>query len=333
MKYVIIGAGAAGLSAAIAVKKTDPGAEVVIIGKENLLPYNRSRLTSYFYNALGEEELFYIPADFFEKPGVRLRKGQWVKIISPPEKSVKLHHNEVIHYDKLLIASGASPRLGPVLRPFEKLIQRYYTLQDLRLLKKTIGPVQDCIVYGSGLSGLDLIYGLLQLGKKITYIVDGKQPDWALINENLYQEFCAFFKEKDVRVLTEERITSIEKKNDVFHVRTLNGVELTADIVFAWDEYRPNLSFIENSAIEKKLGILVNDHLETNIEDIYAAGDCVEIFHEQLKTYLINFGWANALEQGEIAGLNMTGRKTEYKLHESLDFHVIDKSIRARWWK
>ena len=95
----------------------------------------------------------------------------------------------------------------------------------------------------------------------------------------------------------------------------------------------PNISIIKDTGIEKKLGILVNEQMETTVDDIYAAGDCVEIYHQGIRNYLINFGWPNALEQGEIAGKSMTGQKSTYKLHESLDFELMGKAIRARWWK
>ena len=108
---------------------------------------------------------------------------------------------------------------------------------------------------------------------------------------------------------------------------------LTTDIVFAWDYYKPNISCIEDSAIEKKLGILVNTRLETSEEDIYSAGDCVEIYHPSIKGYWINFGLPNALEQGKIAGKNMLGQNEEYKIQEAIAFNLMGKSLKARWWK
>jgi len=96
---------------------------------------------------------------------------------------------------------------------------------------------------------------------------------------------------------------------------------------------KPNISCIEGSAIDKKLGILVNVRLETSEENIYAAGDCVEIYHPRIKDYWINFGLPNALEQGKIAGMNMLGRNEEYKIQEAIVFNLMGKTLKARWWK
>ena len=84
---------------------------------------------------------------------------------------------------------------------------------------------------------------------------------------------------------------------------------------------------------QKKFGILVNPQLKTSENDIYAAGDCVEIYHPGVKDYWINFGWPNALEQGAIAGKNMTGEDEEYKIHDTIIFNLMGKPLKARWWE
>ena len=98
------------------------------------------------------------------------------------------------------------------------------------------------------------------------------------------------------------------------------------------DLEKPNVDFIENTRIEKKIGILVDPQLRTSVEDVYAAGDCVEIYHPKIKNYWINFGWPNAAEQGEIAGKNMTGLEEVYQIHETIPFNLMGKAMNARWW-
>jgi NAD(P)H-nitrite reductase large subunit len=108
---------------------------------------------------------------------------------------------------------------------------------------------------------------------------------------------------------------------------------LPADIVFAQDTYRPNIRCVRGSGIEVNKGILVDLELHTSAEHVYAAGDCVEIYHPALRNYWINFGWPNAVEQGTLAGGNMTGEHGAYRISDTLAFEILGKSFRARWWE
>lgn len=332
-KYIIIGAGAAGTAAARTVRQTDPGAEVVLLGEERFFPYNRFLLTDFLCGTVSEEPLIYMSAETFLEMGVVFRKGEYVKSIEPAEKVVRLSHNEVLPYDKLLIATGGTPGLGPVLQPFQEHIRRYYALEDVYLLKRRLHQIETCIVFGDGPSSLDLLRGLTATGKKVTYIYKGARPDWFLTDTALYDDLQALLLERGVELIAEDRIISIEKRERGYHVLTFKQRELTADVVFAWDHYQPNLSIIKGTGIESKLGILVDEYMRTSVEDIYAAGDCVEIYHPKLKNYWINFGWPNALAQGAAAGKNMAGGREKYNIRETIVLNLMGKPVRARWWK
>lgn len=334
-KHVIIGAGVAGVTAARTIKEHDPGAEVVLIGEERFFPYKRYLLTEFLCESAHRDELTYEAAESFRETGIKLRKGQYVKSIDPSRKSLKFFHNEVMYYDKLLIATGGRPGLGPVLFPFRKNIQRYYSLKDILVLKKKLADVRHCVVYGGGLSSLDLLRGLTNLGKKVTYIVKGPRVDFSLAESEFAGQIHEFLVEKGIEIIAEDRVIAINPVAGGFTVKTLNQRILTADLVFAWDYYKPNIGFISPAAtgIEKKLGILVNHLLETAVPDVYGAGDCVEIYHPGIKDYWINFGWPNAREQGIVAGKNMAGDRESYKIKETIVFNLEGNPLKARWWK
>ncbi len=333
MKHVIIGAGVAGITAARTIKELDSNAEVVVVGDELFLPYKRYLLTEFLCDSIEREELLFFSVEKLNELGIKLRKGEYVKFIDTPEKVIKLHNNEVMHYDKLLIATGGSPGLGLVLRPYKKHIHFYYSLYDTLILKEKLPGIRKCIVYGDGVSCLDLICVLHNLGKQVTYITKGERATFALEEEDFEGDLHEFLEEKGIEIITEEQIVSIEESDQGYKVETVQQKMLTTDIVFAWDYYKPNISCIEGSAIEKKLGILANTRLETSEKDIYSAGDCVEIYHPSIKGYWINFGLPNALEQGRVAGSNMSGQNEEYKIQETIVFDLMGKSLKARWWK
>jgi len=333
MKHVIIGAGVAGITAAKTIKEMDRNAEVVIIGDELFLPYKRYLLTEFLCNSIKRDELLFFSVGMLKELGIKLRKGTSVKAIDPSRKVIKLLHNEVVHYDKLLIATGGSPGLGLVLRPYKKHINFFSSLYDTLVLKEKLPEIQKCIVFGDGVSCLDLICVLHNLGKQVTYITKGERATFALDENDFEGELHEFLEEKGIEIITEDLIVSIEESDRDYKVETIQQKMLTTDIVFAWDYYKPNISCIEGSGIKKELGILVNTRLETSEENIYSAGDCVEFYHPGIKGYWINFGLPNALEQGKIAGKNMSGQNEEYKIQEATVFHLMGKSLKARWWR
>ena len=333
MKHVIIGAGVAGITAAKTIKELGRDAEVVVIGDELFLPYKRYLLTEYLCDSIQRDDLLFFSVKKLNEMGIKLRKGEYVKSIEPSEKVIKLHNNEVVHYDKLLIATGGHPGLGLVLRPYKRHIPFYYSLYDTLVLKEKLPEIHKCIVFGDGVSCLDLICILHNLGKRVTYITKEERATFGLEEGDFEGDLHDFLKEEGIEIITEEQIVSVEESDQGYKVETIQQKTLTTDIVLAWDYYKPNISFIEGSAIEKKLGILVNTHLETSEKDIYSAGDCVEIYHPCIKDYWINFGLPNALEQGRVAGCNMSGQNEEYKAQEAIVFNLMGTSLKARWWR
>ena len=214
MKHVIIGAGVAGITAAKTIKELDRDAEVVVIGDELFLPYKRYLLTEFLCNSIKRDELLFFSVEKLNELGIKLRKGEFVKSIESSEKVIKLHHNEVMHYDKLLIATGGSPGLGLVLRPFKKQIHFYYSLYDTLILKEKLPDIRKCIVvHGDGVSCLDLICVLHNLGKQVTYITKGERATFALDEFDFEGDLHEFLEEKGIEIITEDQIVSIEESD------------------------------------------------------------------------------------------------------------------------
>ncbi|HDQ00194.1 MAG TPA: FAD-dependent oxidoreductase [bacterium] len=333
MKYVIIGAGVAGIAAAKTIRSVDSVAEIVLVGKENYLPYRRHRLTEFLCQKVDQQQLYYMSCEDFRALNIHFRKGQSAKFIHPERKCVQLAHNEIINYDRLLIATGGCPQTGPAMRSFAKHLHRYYDLTDVLLLKRNLPNFNHCIVSGSGLSSLDLMAALRNLGKKVTYLTPQPRAQFPLLEQQFANDVHQFLEQQQIDIITHDRIIGIEKKDGKYQVITLNGNQLLTDLVFGWDYYQPDIGWIETTGIDRKTGILVDLHLRTSVEDIFAAGDCVEIYHPVLKNYWINFGRPNAEQQGEIAARNMTGQNVEYQIQDTIVFNLMGKPLTARWWE
>ncbi len=332
MRHVIVGAGAAGLAAAKTIKTADYDAEVVMIGAERCLPYQRFRLTDYLCGSLSEDDIFHTSRAFFEEMDISLIRGHGVVRILPGSKSLVLDDGSQITYDKLLIATGRCPALDGRLRPFSHCIHPYYTFEDAVLLKRRLPSLEHIVVSGRGVSKLDLIHAMRRLGKRVTYIIRSSKVDVPLATTEINEGVDALLVDKGVEMVREDRPVRIEEAPRGYRVVTEKGRSIDADIVFASVSFEPNLGCIRDSGIEARNGILVDQAMHTSVPDIYGAGDCVEVFHREQRNYWIGYGWSNALQQGVVAGRNMVGIHEEYLINETIAFNLLGKSLTTRWW-
>jgi nitrite reductase (NADH) large subunit len=332
MRHVIVGAGAAGMAAARAIRKLDDRAEIVVVSDEPFPPYRRYLLTEYLCRVIGDDGILQCGEDLLRELDIKLRKGERVTRIHPEQKAVRLEHDQLLSYDRLLIATGRCPNLGPVLQSFRKCIQTYYTMEDAKILQKCLQGVQRVVVTGTGVSRLDLIGGLLRLGKSVTYILRGPKVEVPFLDPASESTVDAALVRRGVEIVRCDRIASIAPLARGYRVKTQQGREYEADLVFAAQSHEPNLACAREVGIEAKSGILVDLCMRTTLPDVYAAGDCVEIYHPGLRNYWINFGWPNAVQQGTVAGHNMAGHHEEYRINETLVFNLLGKPVTARWW-
>lgn len=332
MRHIIVGAGAAGIAAAKAIRAVDCAAEIILIGEEAFSPYRRYLLTDYLCGAVDEDDLFQFSEDYLRDKNISYRKGQRVTRVRPRDKALDLEHREVLRYDKLLVATGRCPNLGPVLRPFRQCVRSYHALEDVLVLREQLGELKHVIVSGHGVNKLDLIHGLCRLDKAVTYIVKGKSLEVPFLEPASEKAVDASLAAKGVEVIYDDRVIAVCSAERGYRVKTFNGRVLETDLVFASQSHEPNLACIRDAGIEAKSGILVDLRMRTTAEDVYAAGDCVEIYHPVLRNYWINFGWPNAIDQGTVAGRNMAGLDEEYRINETLVFNLLGKPLAARWW-
>ncbi len=332
MRHVIVGTGAAGSTAARTIKQYQPEADVILVGEERFPPYNRYLLTDYLCGTVGDEELFHAFDAPLEDLGIKLRKGEAVDRVYPDKKEIRLEHGEVLAYDRLLIATGRRMGVMDTLRPFQKHIRSHYTLEDFLLLKADLPKINQVVASGQAVSTLSLILAMLQLGKKVSYVIRGPRVDIPILPPDIGAGLDDAMVAKGVDIVREDRIVGVQPAGEAYRVETYQGRDLSCDVVFAADTYRPNLKCVQGTGMEMSKGILVDLELHTSLEDIYAAGDCVEIYHPALKNYWINFGWPNAVQQGRVAGANMTGRHETYQISETIAFDILGKPFKARWW-
>jgi len=330
--YVIIGNGAAANKAAAVIRKRDKESRVTLISNEFFPYYYRHRLCAYLTGELREHELAVIPAETYKRKNIRLRLGQEVVKIDFSAKTIYLKHMEKIHYDKLLIACGGRPRVPEPLHALRRHFSFLKTLADARHWKARLPEVDTVLMVGGDLVGTKITRALAAMGKRVVFMVD-RASFWPLdLKDEQHREFVGALRAAGVEVL-EDGVRDITPEDGAYLVTTREGGRVKAGLIGAFFGLTPDIGFLAGSGIDMERGIIVNEHLETSVEDVYAAGDCAQIYNPDLRDYWVSMGWHNAKRLGVLAGENMAGAKGSTGVPKGALFTMGTLKVRTSWWK
>lgn len=328
MRYLIIGNSAAGIFAAETIRGLDPNGQITMISNENCMPYSRC-LTSYFLGKEIPEEGMYIRSkDYYAETGIDFI-GQNVERIDVKSKSVLLESGEKVSYDKLLVATGASPFSPPLEGSDMEGVFQLRTFADAKLMAEFAPKVKTAVVMGTGLVGLKGAHGLHELGIKV--IAVGSAP--YLMRYSIDPESSGIFVgalEKDgYRILLNTKAVKIlgeknaEGQMSVSGVVLNSGEQIPCQMVLKAIGVRPNVQLLEGSGVLVNKGIVVDEEMQTSVKDIYAAGDVAEADDFLQGGKSVSALWPTATEQGIIAGCNMAGVKRSYQGSLAVNSAVI----------
>jgi len=312
MRHVIIGAGGAGTAAAETISANSED-EVIVINREKVLPYSPAALPYYIEGTVKRSELFIWDWHFVRSSGIDYLMGREVVGIDTGKKKVFLDNGEEIEYDKLLISSGATPRIIPQFR--RENVVGVRTLEDAERLKKARGRV---IIIGAGPVAVETAIALKRIGAD-PIIICRSRILRRLFDEDISNIIRDVMILNGVKVLFEK---SVELVGDPAEgIKAPCGV-VYGDLIVAALGVRPNLSFLDGKIeLGERGGILTNERMETNVKDVYAAGDCAETKDIISGRYGIFAIWPLAREQGRVAGYNMLGHEKRYR--GSINMNVI----------
>lgn len=314
MRFVIIGTGGAGVSGVEAIREHDQESEIIMISKEDVPPYSACLLCHYILEEEERDTIFWKGKNFFDQMNVSPLLGKEVKKIQPENKKV-LVDSESIDYDKLLIAAGGYVDVPPIKKLDINGVFTFKTLNNTDNIYNWVKnqKIENAVVLGAGFIGLDAAEGLKKKNINVTIVeaLDRILP--RMLDKEMGNAAKKILEKNDINLFLENNITEILGKKRVKGVKLTDGTVLDADIVIIATGVKPNLEFLRDSGIKTNSGVIVNDYLETNIPNIYAAGDIVESTNVSTGNRESILLWSNALVQGTIAGYNMVGKKTKYE--------------------
>ncbi len=315
-RLIVIGGDAAGMSAASKAKREDPDLDVLVFEKQEYVSFGLCGLPYYISGEVEKlDDLIAMdPKAFQEKRGIDVRTEHEVLDIHPEERSVVLENEEgeklERSYDKLLIATGAYAIIPPLKNVGLENIFTLHWLDDGKEIKKYVESKKpDRVVLTAGYIGLEMAEAFGKLGLDVTVLAKDEKV-LPMIDEEIAETVKEELEKNNVDFKKNSEITGFEGDKDgkVRKVKTKNG-EVETDFVLLGVGVKPSSELAEKAGIEigKTGGILVDEKMETNIKNIYAAGDCVESRHI-LTGEGVNIPLGDtANRQGRTAGINISG--------------------------
>ncbi|KWZ79318.1 pyridine nucleotide-disulfide oxidoreductase [Anaerococcus tetradius] len=306
--YLIIGNGIAGLSATEEIRKKDPQGKILIVSEEKPSTYWRTRLSDLISKDFTEEEIFVKKHSWYDDRKIEERLFTKVEKIDPEKRIAYLAGGEEIEFKKALIATGARAFVPPITNIDSKGVFAIRTVDDLRSFKEYVANKKEVVVIGGGILGLEAAFSAKKLGLEITVI---ESFDYLLarqLDRELSEKLESKLNELGIKTITGKNTAEILTKDGaVCGVKLADGTEISADAIMVQAGVRSNIKIAQDSGLETDRGVVVNDHLETAHEGIFAAGDCA-----QIGQFTIGL-WTSSQEMGKIAGHNMTGDSESYK--------------------
>ncbi|WP_255195428.1 NAD(P)/FAD-dependent oxidoreductase [Halorarius litoreus] len=305
--HVIIGDGIAGSSAAETIREADPDASVTVITDEGEALYNRILIKEFAKGKLPEAPISIHDPDWYEERDIDLELNTHVTTVDTDAHEIHTHSGDVYEYDKLLVATGGTPTQLPVGNSDADGIHHFWTFQDARNIKESAESSDDAVVVGAGLLGIDLAAICGAQGVTGNYLMRGEcwwryalSPDGAEIIHDALREI-------GVTPVFDSGVDHFETDDDGHVVAAVdpNGDRYEADFVGAAIGLDFNTEFLQDTDLELDDGIVVDEHMRTNVEDVYAAGDITQFYDVLLGERAQNGAWGSAKEQGSIAGANM----------------------------
>lgn len=313
-KIVIIGNGIAGVEAALTIRQNS-NASILLISEESPVFFARTAMMYVFMDQLSEKEVLPYPLKFFEANKIQLLQASITGIDA--SKNILLNgDNQPISYDYLLIATGSKPHLPDWANTQWNGIHNFYHWQDLIALKSNIANAQQPVVIGGGLIASELVEMMKYARKNPKLLIRESHFGRHFLPKEESLLVHNVFLQNDIPIFLNTHIKDLhppEKGATYSRLSTDNQQIFTTDFIGLGTGVLPNINFLKGSSLQIRRGIVVNPQMQTNIENIYAAGDCAELNSCLPERKTIEANWFIAQSMGKIAGKNLAGQTASYQ--------------------
>lgn len=312
-RVVIAGAGHAAGQVVTSLLQHKFDGQIVLVGDEPYLPYQRPPLSKKFLaGEMSAERLFVKPASFYEDAGVEINLDTTITAIDRKEKRLCVADGEDVAYDKLVLALGSRVRRLPVDDAGLKRVYYLRSIADVERIRKKIEPGRRLVIIGAGYIGLEVAAVAQQAGLDVTVVEMADRVMSRVVSPEISDFYQIEHTNQGVRLRLSTRVAALNGKKRVKSVTTSEGEDLPADLVVIGVGIQPNTELATDAALDVDDGIVVDDHCRTSDPDIFAVGDCTShpnaIYGRQLRLESVH----NALEQAKTAAANICNADVAY---------------------
>lgn len=312
MKILIIGNGITGITAARHIRKLS-NHQITVVSAESEYFFSRTALMYVYMGHMKFEHTYPYENDFWKKNRIDLIYDK-ILSINVSNKTATTAKGNILNFDRLVIASGAQPKKLGVKNESLNGIQGLYSKQDLELMHQQTKNISKAAIIGGGLIGVEMAEMLHSRNIEVDFIIRDKSY-WSSVlpaEESAMVHKHILSKGINIRENCEVEQFLGDENGDIKQVITKNNIALHAEFVGITIGVSPNIDCLKGSGIEVEHGVLVNDYLESNIKDIYAAGDCAQFKSPKKNHPPIEQLWYTGKMQAEILAKNICGEKVKY---------------------
>ncbi len=310
MRHVILGNGPAGVIAAETIRRHAPTDSITLIGDESGPPYSRMAIPYLLRGAITEAGMHLRKEpDHFMRLDIALRPGK-ATVVDTVRQNVLLDDGAFVPYDRLLIATGATPLRPPIPGIDLPCVQNCWTLGDARRIMAMAQPGARVLQIGAGFIGCIILEALAARGVRLSVVEMADRMVPRMMGPAAGGMIRDWVERQGIAVHTSTGVEAIER-DAPFAVVLSTGERVPVDLVICAAGVRPNIGFLQDSPIRCLQGVLTDEHMQTTVAGVYAAGDCAEAFDVASGKTIVSAIQPNAADQGYCAGMNMAGRRAQ----------------------
>jgi NAD(P)H-nitrite reductase large subunit len=311
-RYLIIGNSAGGIAAAEAIREVDRKGTMAIISDEPYPAYSRPLIAKYLTHERTLEGMLFRAPDFYKDNGIDLLTGNEVIAIDFKARTATLTTEEVVYWQKLLLATGGQP-IMPLLKGMDKLgVFSFITLNDAKAIDEYLHKVRRVVVIGGGLIGTSVTDALVKRGVNVSVIEMKERMLNMMLDETASTVIEEAVCRAGVNIITGHTVDEISGNGTVCGVILDDGSQVPCEMVVVAIGVTPRVELLKDSEMKINKGIVVDQRMNTNLPDVYSCGDVAEAHDFVFGMGRLTPIWPNAYIGGRVAGHNMAGKEDEY---------------------
>ncbi|MCH8506555.1 MAG: FAD-dependent oxidoreductase [Ectothiorhodospiraceae bacterium] len=325
MKHVIVGAGPAGVVAVEHLREYDPQSDILLISGEPEPPYSRMAIPYFLVDQVGEDGTHLRKQqDHFSKNRIEVKTGAWVDSVDPQARQLTLKGGESVPYDRLLLATGSHPVIPPIPGVDKEGVHTCWTLEDARYIVQRAKEGAHVVLIGAGFIGGSILEARALRKTRLTVVEQQNRMVPRMMDDKAGGLIKCWCESKGLTVHTSTKVEEVQDGNGQppLSVKLDHGESVPADLVIVCVGVKSNTDFLDGTGIKVDQGILVDRHLQSSVQDIYAAGDVAQGLDFSTGEFSVHAVQPTAADHGRVAASNMAGRKQQFQ--GSVNMNVLD---------